>query len=232
MCGRYALANPQEIKVRFNTQNTIQHIQPSFNIAPETRQIVVVRHSPNTMEQMRWSLIPRWSKTEDPELSLINKRSEDINEKPYWRELMATHRCLIPATGFFEWKNTAKGKQPFYIHLLSRPMFAFAGLWDSWKSPEGNEITSFLIITTQPNDVMKPIHHRMPVILEKEFEDAWVDPGIKDVNKLAELLNPYDAGNMEAYPIRPWVNNPSYNSDRVLERLEEVEDTSTTPRLL
>jgi putative SOS response-associated peptidase YedK len=138
---------------------------------------------------------------------MINARSETLFQKPSFKNLVKRNRCLVPATSFFEWQKTDDGKQPLRILLKSKEIFSMAGLYDTWKNPEGELIRSFTIITTGPNDLLQPIHNRMPVILEKGDESVWVNPEIQDVEFLSSILTPYDAEKMKAYPVNPIVGS-------------------------
>jgi putative SOS response-associated peptidase YedK len=169
---------------------------------------VIVRNSPNRMLEMQWGLIPSWSKEPRTRFSTINARAETIMTSPVFRGPFRSQRCLVPASGFYEWQQTSQGKQPYCIRLKGAEVFAFAGLYDVWRDPEGNELHSYTIITTTPNGLVTPIHNRMPVILHRENEDAWLDKGTS-VAHLRSLLVPYTADKMEAYPVSRVVNNPA-----------------------
>lgn len=199
MCGRYAL--------NATAQQLIEHFQllscpdfaPRYNIAP-TSQIPIIRWKPDTGrvgQIVRWGLIPSWSK--EPTAKLNNARAETVHEKPSFRTSFQKHRCLIPASGFYEWQTVAGKKQPYYLHPAER-FFAFAGLLAAWKAPDGQTIVSTCIITTGPNAVMAPIHDRMPVILRPTDFDTWLDPTSHDPR---ELLRPCSEEGMSAYPVRP-----------------------------
>lgn len=195
MCGRYALnATAQQLIEHFQLLSC-PDFSPRFNIAP-TSQIPVIRWKPDTGrvgQLVRWGLIPSWSK--EPTAKLNNARAETVHEKPSFRTSYARHRCLIPASGFYEWQ----GKQPYYIHPADG-FFAFAGLLAAWKAPDGQTIVSTCIITTEPNEVMVPIHDRMPVILQPADYDAWLDPANHDPR---DLLRPCSAEGLAAYPVKP-----------------------------
>ena len=171
MCGRYSLFDTDKMYDRFSVAKSqlVINLAPLYNVAPSEMLPVVVKHSPNQVVVMKWGIIPPWLR-KDPKVKLIiNARSETLFEKPMFKRLVANYRCLclIPANGFFEWKATSSGKAPYFIHLKHEKIFAFAGLYDIWKDVEGKEFHSFAIITTSPNEIMQPIHTRMPVILSK-----------------------------------------------------------------
>ena len=177
---------------------------------------VITRNSPNKAELMRWGLIPFWAK--DPRIGykMINARAEDIQFKPSFRKPIRSQRCLVPTSGFFEWKHVGEEKIPYFIKLKGSDMFAFAGLYDIWKDVEEYPLKSFTIITTSPNSLVESIHNRMPVILDEKFEDIWLDNTITDVNKVVALLKPYDSSQMEAYPVSMLINNPANDLPEVV----------------
>jgi putative SOS response-associated peptidase YedK len=148
---------------------------------------------------------------------MINARAESVAEKPSFRSAFKKRRCLVPGDGFYEWKKTAKKKQPFYIRMKDGQPFAFAGLWERWHPPDGKEVETFTIITTEPNDLMRTIHDRMPVILHPKDFEAWLNPGIEDAQRLAHLLRPFPAENMEARPVSARVNSPKNDGPQCLE---------------
>ena len=209
MCGRYeaAITNLEDLKARFEVQNQLEEDFPLYNVAPGMRMPVITRNSPNSVRMMRWGLIPFWAK--DPKIGykMINARCEGIDKKPSFRKPLASQRCLVPATGFYEWKKDIgdKNKQPYYIHLRGGGIFAFAGLYDIWIDAEGYPLETFTIITTQPNKLMADIHNRMPVILSKGDEEKWLDP-TTSVQEAMELLDSYPAKEMEAWQVSKKVN--------------------------
>jgi putative SOS response-associated peptidase YedK len=164
------------------------------------------------MKQMRWGLIPSWAK--DPSIGnrMINARAETIAEKPAFRAALKKRRCLIPADGFFEWQKLGNVKQPVRIVLKSRQPFGFAGLWEQWVAPDGEGILSCTIITTEANELLKPIHDRMPVILMQDVEAVWLDPKIQETEKLLPLLRQYPPEQMEFYPVSREVNSPAHDT--------------------
>lgn len=198
MCGRYALnASATELIEHFQLM-ACPDFSPRFNIAPAS-QIPVIRHKPDTGrvgQLVRWGLIPSWAKDATIGAKLNNARAETVAEKPSFRTSFARHRCIIPASGFYEWRE----KQPYYIHPTDKAFFAFAGLLAAWKAPDGQTIVSTCVITTGPNEVMAPIHDRMPVILAPEQFDAWLDPARPGP---LEMLGPCSAEWMVAYPVKP-----------------------------
>jgi putative SOS response-associated peptidase YedK len=202
-----------------NRQVTID-LEPHYNITPGNYLPVVVKHSPNQVELMKWGLVPHWSKEPRVKYSTINARAETVTSSSVYREPFKTKRCLVPANGFFEWKQTATIKVPYFIHLKHEPMFAFAGLYDIWTDAEGKEFKSFSIITTTPNEIMQPIHNRMPVILPKEHEEVWLTPDETNTAKLLTLLQPYPSNQMEAYTVSTAVNRPMNDDPAVIKPVE------------
>ena len=211
MCGRFTLtADPGELQEAFPGLVISAQINPRYNIAPSQPVAVIPNTAEYKLDFFLWGLIPSWAK--DPEIGnrLINARAETLTEKPSFRTAFRRRRCLILADGFYEWKAVPdqKSKIPMFVHLRTGGVFAFAGLWDIWQSPDGSEIRSCTIITTQPNELMKNIHNRMPVILPPEAYKDWLDPEERNPALLLKWLVPYDASEMEAYPVSRLVNSP------------------------
>jgi len=210
MCGRFTLTtNLGAIAKRFGVARFLEEVGPRYNIAPTQTVIVVSDDGTRSLTEMRWGLIPAWAK--DPTIGnrMINARAETVATKPAFRVALRKRRCLIPADGFYEWQQVSRRKQPVYIVLKSREPFSFAGLWEIWISPDGEEVQSCTIITTEANELLKPVHDRMPVILTREAEAVWLDPLIQDPERLLPLLMPYPAEEMEAYPVSTKVNSPA-----------------------
>lgn len=178
--------------------------------------MVTVLHNPESnkreFQRLRWGLIPSWAK--DPAIAskLINARAETLAEKPSFRSAFKQRRCLVVADGFFEWQKQQGKKQPFYFRLQHSQPFGFAGLWEKWRTPAGEEITSCTIVTTAANELLQPIHDRMPVILAPQDYDLWLDPQEQKPQALQHLLSPYPASQMTAYPVSTLVNSPKHNN--------------------
>ncbi len=222
MCGRFTLTDPDaDLAVQFNLPQ-IPSLQPRYNIAP-TQSVAAVRVATEAavreMVLLRWGLIPFWAK--DPQIGarLINARSETVAEKPAFRHAFRRRRCLVVADGFYEWQKQNGAKQPFYIHLRGSRPFAFAGLWESWKGEDDSVIESCTLLTTRPNELLDPLHNRMPVILQPKDYDPWLDPGVQDLESLQALLRPYPSEEMEAYPVSRWVNSPDNDDLRCIQPL-------------
>lgn len=211
MCGRFTLTvDPAELREWLELIDVPAQLTPRYNIAPTQPVAVVTSPTDRKVEIFQWGLIPSWSKDPSMGSRLINARAETVHEKPAFRAPFQRKRCLILADGFFEWKALDKGKQPYFIHLKSGKPFAFAGLWDHWTSPEGDERMTCTIITCEPNDLMAQLHNRMPVILDKDVMWDWLDPAATPI-ALKALLIPY-AGRLEAYPVARLVNKPDYDA--------------------
>ncbi len=210
MCGRFTLTvNPADLKEAFAKFSFPPRFAPRFNIAPSQPLLAIPNDGNQSATFFLWGLIPVWAK--DPKISnkLINARSETLAEKPSFKGSYKYKRCLILADGFYEWRPSARGKSktPYYIFMKSREPFAFAGLWSDWQSADGSGVKTCTIITTEPNDVVAPIHKRMPVILPPSAYDEWLDP--RPRNDLQPLLNPYPANEMDAHPVSTLVNSPA-----------------------
>lgn len=224
MCGRFTLfAEYDDILNRFDIEAAIEQdlYQPSYNIAPSHSVLSVINDgTQNRLGYLRWGFVPSWAKDEKAGYKMINARAETLAEKPSFRHAFKHRRCLIIADSFYEWKKGPnKTKTPLRITLKSNDLFAMAGIWERWKSPEGNTLFSCSIITTTPNELMKDIHDRMPVILNKEDEQAWLDPSLNDVSKVSHLLKPLTADNMEAYEVSSLVNSPRNNSPNLIQKI-------------
>ena len=227
MCGRYALSA--------TTAQLIEHFQllscpeygARYNIAPQSH-IPIIRYKPDfgqVGQLVKWGLIPAWAKDASIGNKLNNARGETVTQKPSFRSSFAKHRCPIPANGFYEWMAiTVDGKvrkQPNYIHPTNpEDFFAFAGLLAAWKPPEGDTVVSTCIITTGPNEVMAPIHDRMPVILQPELFDAWLDPSNKNIEELETMLLPCQSDQMHAYPVSRSINRGNVDGPACIEPME------------
>jgi putative SOS response-associated peptidase YedK len=150
MCGRYTFSTtPQQMTERFALEVTAPNLPPRYNVTPQMPMPIIVANSPNRLDIARWGLVPSWAKDERVGARMINARAETVAERPAYRAALRYHRCLVPATGYYEWQATARGKQPYYIHLADEPLFAFAGLYDTWHSPDGTELRTYTIITCE-----------------------------------------------------------------------------------
>jgi putative SOS response-associated peptidase YedK len=223
MCGRFVLNKlAQELQRRYGTVNAVD-FKTSYNIEPEKleKPIIAIVQADNQrrMALMRWGLVPSWWKKPLSELprSVIAK-SETVEEKPFFRVPFRRKRCIVPASGFFEWEGEPGKKQPYYISPKSDDIFSFAGVWDIWTSPDGSELLSCAIVTVGPNDLMKSIHDRMPVILDDDAVDLWLSD-TQDVPLLKSLLRPCESDRMQAWKVSKAVNNPGFDSPKILEAI-------------
>ncbi|MEM8780386.1 MAG: SOS response-associated peptidase [Cyanobacteria bacterium P01_G01_bin.49] len=213
MCGRFTLTcDAVRITVFFQLA-TVPKLRPRYNIAPSQLIATIVQQEQEAkqLRLMKWGLIPGWAK--DPKIGhrLINARAETLSEKPSFRSAFKRRRCLIVADGFYEWQQTKTGKQPYYIQFKNQQLFAFAGLWEIWHSEKNEEIESCSIITTKANELIKPIHHRMPVILSPNTYSQWLDPTVTSIDKVQSFLAPYDSADMEVYQVSEKVNRSTYD---------------------
>jgi putative SOS response-associated peptidase YedK len=212
MCGRFTMTvDPAQLRDAFPWLDIREDWSPRYNIAPTQPVAVVPNRGDNRLDFFLWGLIPSWAK--DPSIGnrLINARAETLAEKASFRNAYRRRRCLVLADGFFEWKKEAdtKRKQPMYIRLKTGEPFGFAGLWEIWNSPDGSQIFSCTIITTEPNELVSEIHNRMPVILKRADYSSWLNPTEKPPQDLQDLLTPYPSGELEAYPVSTMVNSPA-----------------------
>jgi Uncharacterized conserved protein len=225
MCGRYKLSRRKQlVEEYFDSVSDDADWSPRYNIAPTQPVPVIRQHLTQPVRQlslMRWGLIPSWSKDAAGGGGMINARSETAASKPAFRDAMKSRRCLIPADGFYEWKRDGKSRQPYSFEINEGQLFAFAGLWDRWKDPAGNWIKSCSILTTTANLVTSPVHNRMPVILDRDAYELWLDPGMTNVAEASELLKPFDARLMRRYPVSTRINHVA-NDDEECSRPVEI----------
>lgn len=247
MCGRFVTASsPALLAERFDVDEVAidGETEPSYNVAPRAQVAVVrEREERRIMSRVRWGLVPSWAK--DPSIGdrMINARAETITTKPAYKRSFAKKRCLIPADGFYEWQvvappSTPKGrpkKQPVFIHRRDGEPMAFAGLWDVWKAPEGTEmeglsddgwLRSCVIVTTRANDLLAPVHERMPVLLPESAWSTWLDPANHDVEALESLLLPAPDDELELWPVSTAVNKADNDSSELVKPVESALDVS------
>ncbi len=221
MCGRYSLIQDLgELALCFGFEPGGLSLAPRYNQAPGQEGLVVVAEAEGRRGRlMRWGLIPRWADKESVGYKMINARAETVFDKPAYKELIARRRCLVPADGFYEWPRLKgkKTKRPYRFTRADGQPFAMAGLWTIWSRPEGGEVASYTIITTKANALVRPIHDRMPVILEPDNESAWLDDDRKGPARLARLLIPLSAEAMAVNPVSPLLNSPANDGPEVLE---------------
>lgn len=212
MCGRYTLINPSTLTERFKTINTLSGLTDNFNVAPgQTMPAIVAQGDQNVLRLMKWGLVPSWAKEVKIGYKMINARSEGIETKPSFRHAYKKQRCLIPASGFYEWQKIDGQKIPQYIRVKNQEVFSFAGLWEHWQQPNAEPLETYTIITTQANQFMQTIHDRMPVILPQKLEDDWLNPSNQDPDFLRNIIQSSTV-NLTAYPVSTEVNKPQNNT--------------------
>lgn len=222
MCGRYSFAPDLKIvNEHYDITADPEAAAPNYNCAPTQLLPVISNETPQKLEKYRWGLIPFWAKDAAIGNRMINARAETLAEKPAFRSAFRKRRCLIPADAFYEWFRPSQGKRkiPYRIFLRNQQVFSIAGIWESWKDAEAREIRSFSIITTEPNQMMKEIHNRMPVIIPKNAEETWLYSDTK--TELLSLLKPYPSDEMNAYRISDLVNSPRNNSPLIIEPVDQ-----------
>ena len=218
MCGRYTvIANPEALRALFGYDEQ-PNFPPRYNVAP-TQPIAIVRlvDGKRHFALVRWGLLPSWVKDPKTFTLLINARGETVCDKPAYRAAMKRRRCLIPADGFYEWQKAGDRKRPFYVHAKSGEPLAFAGLWETWQGPNGEELETAAIVTTAANGTLKPIHDRMPVIVPGEAFDLWLNCTDVDAKTAEALIAPAPEGLLEAYEISTAVNRTANDNPKLLE---------------
>lgn len=222
MCGRYTYYSSAEILKEFDLEPVEKYqlaldLPDNFNVSPSSHMPVIIRGSQeHVIEFMQWGLLPSWSKDPHSALKLINARQEALLEKPMWRSLIKSKRCIVPARGFYEWKQIAGKKYPYYITPKHGRVFSFAGLYDEWHDDKGNQILSYTIITTTPNKEMSEIHTRMPAILTKHQMDIWLEPTDLHREQLDQLLAPAPDNSLNIVRVSTAVNNARNNSEELV----------------
>ena len=222
MCGRYTLRSVDRIRIALGNRIELPDIGPRYNIAPSQPVLTVIKL--DQAKEMAWGLIPSWSKEPKP---IINARSETLDERASFRESFEHRRCLILADGFYEWRRAGKAKQAFYFQMKDGHAFGFAGIWDRWRNGE-TAIDSCAIITTDANELLEPIHNRMPVILREESYKHWLDPEVNP-GELKKLLEPYSSEEMKSHPVSSWVNRADVDNEELVKRVDV--EVGTTPSL-
>jgi putative SOS response-associated peptidase YedK len=215
MCGRFVTNTPPEVLARTFELSEIPRIEPRYNVAP-TQNVGVIRccdeTSHNRFDVLKWGLVPSWSKDLSFGSHLINARSENIAEKPAFRHSIKYRRCIIPTSGFYEWDHSSGKKQPYFIRLTDHSPMCLAGIWESWKTPDGIDLETFAILTTAANKIVEPIHDRMPVILCPDAFKLWLNHNMHDPEQLQPLYQPFPDSELTAYKVPNLVNNPRFDS--------------------
>jgi putative SOS response-associated peptidase YedK len=220
MCGRFTLTvTPEALAEQFHL-DFVPALAPRFNIAP-SQAVAIVRVQPENglrfLEIVQWGLIPSWAEDATIGSRLINARAENLEEKPTFRASYKYRRCLVVSDGFYEWKGRGRDKHPYYIRMNDGEPFGFAGIWDHWEDPDGSVVESCAIITTEANELVRPIHERMPVIIPPVDYDLWLDPKQLGTEQLKPLLRPYPAEAMLAYPVSAIVNRAVHEDPQCIE---------------
>jgi putative SOS response-associated peptidase YedK len=214
LCGRFAVDIPAELLSETFSLSELPNVTPRYNVAP-TQQVPVVREGAdgdNRLDLLHWGLIPSWAKDRTVAYKMINARSETLPDKPSFRQAYKYRRCVVPASGFYEWRHEGKAKLPHYIRIRDGLPMLFAGLWESWKAPEGEVVESFTILTTAANKLLESIHERMPVILHPAECARWLDRHLTDPTPLSVFFQPYPADLLEMWPVSPLVNTVKVDS--------------------
>ncbi|MBC9784816.1 SOS response-associated peptidase [Heliobacterium chlorum] len=224
MCGRFTLTvSPAELLEILGVPSaTAQEFTPRFNVSPGQDILMIVQEKGPTARMARWGLLPRWTKDIRIGYSMINARAETLREKAAFKDLLFSQRCLIPADGFYEWRQAGKSKIPYRFTLRNRKVFAFAGLWSLWRSPAGETIHSCTIVTTKPNELVSSVHDRMPVILPIEKCRIWLDPGPSKDYPFTSLWEPYPAGEMEMVEVSTMVNSSREDRPEMAEPITQL----------
>lgn len=213
MCARFTLAAPPDALVELFDLDLLLDILPRYNVAP-TQNVLSVRLSSEGKREyvpLRWGLVPSWANDVAIGQKLLNARSETVGEKPAFRDAIRKRRCLIAADGFFEWKTADKKKLPYHIHRPDHRPFAFAGIWERWEAPDGKPLETCSILTTAANDLLRPLHERMPVILPKQQHARWLDPNVKQAKELEDLFAPLPDDDLTMNAVTPKVNRPQFD---------------------
>lgn len=221
MCGRFALIVDASVLADVFEAETPLDLKHRYNIAP-TQTVLVVRKDATSRREFaatRWGLIPSWAKDAKMGARMINARAETVAEKPSFRSAVKSRRCLIPASGFYEWVKIDGGKQPQFVQFEDARPFAFAGLWERWSKGDDGPVDTCTIITTTPNELMAKLHHRMPVILPPALFEEWLEPMPLAQDRLAEILVPHSADGMQAYPVSTYVNKPANDGPECIEQV-------------
>lgn len=235
MCCRYQLREEhyRELLARLGIEAPAKYLS-RYNIAPGSTIVAVrpkTRHAGREAVALRWGLTPAWSQSDEAESRLTNARAETLGLKPSFRDAARSRRCVIPASGFYEWQVVGRERRPWLFRLKDESPFGLAGIWERWTAPDGTPVESCAIITSQPNEVMRPIHHRMPVILGPQQFDSWLDPRRTDICEFAEMLQPASAKTMAALAVSSYVSNVQHEGPECLALRKPDAPEQTEPQL-
>jgi len=221
MCGRFEIHSAIELIAKiFGIHEWDIEYSPSYNIAPSQDILLVLNEGKRRLVKSRWGFVPSWSKELSAGYKMINARAESVADKPSFRQAFQNQRCLVMADGFYEWKKEGTTKRPFYIRLKSGEPIGFAGLYNVWKSPEGEQICTSTIITTDANEIIQPLHDRMPAITSPDAYDLWIDPNIHDKALLQNILKSYPSEELDVYEVTPKVNSPKNNGPENIQKIK------------
>jgi putative SOS response-associated peptidase YedK len=220
MCGRYAQRTDAKKLAKEFKVSEAPSVEPRYNIAP-TQEVLAVNETGDGREMrfFKWGLVPSWTKDTLMGAQLINARSETVAEKPAFRQAFKQRRCIIPSDGFYEWQRASGKKQPFFFRMRDERPFGFAGLWERWEGEGGEVINSCAILTTEANEVLRPVHDRMSVILHSEDYELWLEGDVRKLDLVKETLRPYPAEEMIGYPVGRSVNSPRSQGAELIERM-------------
>jgi putative SOS response-associated peptidase YedK len=217
MCGRFTFQPTEEFYRRFNIANRLDGLVARYNIAPGQMVPVIIANSRRIVMLMRWGLIPHWAKDERTAYKIINARVETLTQRPAFRGLLSHNRALVPACGYYEWQGEGREKTPYYIRPQHEQYIAFAGLYDVWQRPNGEELYTFTIITTEADPFIAKLHNRMPVIIQRDLEDTWLDTEITSANEVLDILERSAGVTLTIYPVSRRVNRPSVDDQLLTE---------------
>jgi putative SOS response-associated peptidase YedK len=220
MCGRFTFQPTEAFYARFQLSSRFDALTARYNIAPGQMVPVIIANGPRRVVLMRWGLIPHWAKDAKTAYKMINARVETLTQRPAFRGLLSHNRCLVPASGFYEWQGEGREKTPYYIYPEDQQYIAFAGLYDVWITPTAEELYTFTIITTEANPFMSKLHNRMPLVLERDLEDDWLDPEITSAKEVLGMLERSAGVTLDAYPVSRMVNKPSVDSHALIQQVE------------
>lgn len=218
MCGRYTLTSPDELVQEFGLGELPYDLKPRYNIAPTQEAAVVVGGEKRQLRLFRWGLVPPWAKDMKSAGRMINARSESVHEKPAFRRAFARRRCLVCCDGFYEWKREGKSRLPHFVHRKDQRPFAMAGIWERFVPNGGDPVHTFAVLTTDANEMMQPVHHRMPVLIAPDAYERWLDPKLSSRQELDDLLHPPPVEEMELFRVSELVNKVSNDSEACLRR--------------
>jgi len=214
MCGRFITNIPADLLEEVFNLQELPQLEPRFNVAPSQLSAVVRNQGDhNRLDLLKWGLVPGWSKEASIGSQMINARCETVTEKPAFRQAIKYHRCIIPASGFYEWQICGEHrKQPWLFQMADHSPLWLAGLWETWKIPTGGQLETFCILTTSANQLVKPIHERMPVMLTPDTFTLWLSHNMHDPQQLQPFYQPFPAAEMTAHKVPDLVNNPRFDS--------------------